>query len=113
LSKKEKQKINAEKKFLEDPYAKKGCCTRITFGWIAPLLRFTKANYSLNINHLELIKQEVMIENKIELLKSKWINYENNQARGDNALFKSILFAFWKDFLILVILNVVSTIMGL
>jgi ABC-type multidrug transport system fused ATPase/permease subunit len=46
-------------------------------------------------------------------LKSKWVRYEKTQGRGDNALFKSILFAFWKDFLMLVILNIVSTLMGL
>ena len=46
-------------------------------------------------------------------MKSKWAKYQHNLQRGDNALFKSILSAFWNDFLLLVILNIVSTVMGL
>ena len=100
---------------MSQPFLKDGFCTNITFGWIKPLIDFSKAGYSLNTDHLELLqsKQPQWIEYKIEHLKSKWSKYEHDPTRGDNALFKSILSAFWKDFLVLVVLNIVSTGMGL
>ena len=84
-----------------NPYKRSNCCSRMFFGWVSPVIKYTKKHKTLQMDVLGNLREKDEIEPHTERLTRVWANSESKN------LFRSILWSFKGDYFYLMFLNAI------
>lgn len=93
------------------PLKKAGCCSKIFFCWVGPLIRFANRHKKLSVDQLGDLRDCDKVEQHIEVLGKIWNRYKHKE--GSNRLFRAVIRQFLCEYMLIMFFNLVQTLINI
>lgn len=89
------------------------CCNSMTFDWIKPYIQHARYHNQLDPDHLDCIELNEGVDDYLTRLRQVWTMHaeEDDEIRNENALYLSVVRAFWPNYIKLMLASIISALL--